>query len=331
MPEACITLSLYDFVNSNKLFCSVFASQRAENKQDVAPMAALISMCSYTLQNAHRSHRAALYVCHMLQIFQILVEDAAVAKELFSADSSATVRLARLRPPYLPMAQGERPLALSILDLSIDGINHNLRRRLDVDLYISLLGLQLRLITFCVHTRLRLVFHWSELWRSLLSFLRFLNQYAEQLRPLAGMNELNGLLTQLLGLALAQGESFLPDAKSYDDLFYKVFESGEALEKFRDLYSLSGGRHRAVITSLTDVSRHFKALMEEEKGKGNKNLSPREVTKLIKQGYDSLAIQAPEGLDRWEVYREADQRNTVKRVVRTAVQDIRKLLATRPF
>ena len=47
-----------------------------------------------------------------------------------------TVRLCRQRPPYLPLIRKERMTAAIILDIMVDGINHNLRRRLDVELYL---------------------------------------------------------------------------------------------------------------------------------------------------------------------------------------------------
>jgi hypothetical protein len=47
-----------------------------------------------------------------------------------------SVRLCRQRQPYLPLVRSDRVPATVILDIMIDGINHNLRRRLDVDFYM---------------------------------------------------------------------------------------------------------------------------------------------------------------------------------------------------
>ena len=46
------------------------------------------------------------------------------------------VRLCRQRQPYLPLVKGERVLVTVFLDIMVDGINRNLRRKLDVDLYL---------------------------------------------------------------------------------------------------------------------------------------------------------------------------------------------------
>ena len=57
-----------------------------------------------------------------------------------------------------------------------------------------------------------------------------------------------------------------------------------------------------------------------------KNLSSEEVSRVIKQGYDTLSIEAKEGLDRWEKYREGDRKALMKKITRCAVEDARTLL-----
>jgi hypothetical protein len=135
-------------------------------------------------------------------------------------------------------------------------------------------------------------------------------------------------LVNLVALSLSTGEAFLPDTASYDDLFYKLVETGDILTKFRDAYDLSKGARSTSIDTLITVSRHYHSLLEGDgKGKGrSKNLSPREVHKVIQSGYDTLSIQAKEGLDNWEKYREANHRTILKRMARAAIDDAKGLL-----
>ena len=137
----------------------------------------------------------------------------------------------------------------------------------------------------------------------------------------------------LIALALSTGESFLPDTASYDDLFYKLVETGDILTKFRDAYSLApssrsgGGAGGTEIDTLISVSRHYHALLEGDgKTKGKKNLSMREVHRVIQGGYETLDIGAREGLERWEAFREVEWRGVLKRVARMAVDDGKVLL-----
>lgn len=130
-------------------------------------------------------------------------------------------------------------------------------------------------------------------------------------------------------MSLSAGEAFLPDAAAYDDLFYKLVETGDILTKFRDAYDLSKQpSSSSSIETLISVSSHYHSLLEgDEKGKvRSKNLSPREVSKVIKQGYETLSIQAREDLDHWERYREANHKVVLKKVSRAAVEDAKALV-----
>lgn len=208
----------------------------------------------------------------------------------------------------------------------IDGINHNLRRRLDVDLYILFIGVILRLISHLSRSRTRLNYHWSELFRSLLSLVRFLTTYASDLKNISRIETLLDSLVNLIALSLSAGESFLPSPAAYDDLFYKLVETGEILVKFRDSYDL-GKRPTSSIGTLISVSTHYKELLADgSSGKRVKNLTSAQVAGVIKQGYETLSIQAKEGLDSWDKYREADERVFLKKLARTVVVDVKTLI-----
>ncbi|KAL5385989.1 hypothetical protein DPSP01_004425 [Paraphaeosphaeria sporulosa] len=325
-PEIGVLLSTYDFANANKVFCFTLVSAEPANKGDTSPMSAFLSLTSYLFQHAHRSQRAALYTYLSLFVLQILVEDQSLVKRLCSEESKLSVRLCRQRQPYLPLVRGDRTAASVIIDLIIDGINHNLRRKLDINFYTLSLGILLRLLTYLSRAKVRISYHWSELWRSLLSFFRFLTTYVSDIRALHRSTEMVNALTSLLAFALSSGENFLPDPAAYDDLFYKLVETGDILTKFRDAFDLSSS---SSMQTLVNVSGHYHALLEGKGasggGSGKKNLSPKEVSSVIKQGYETLSIEAGEGLERWERYREAEWKGVLKRVARVVVEDAKAL------
>lgn len=322
-PEIGVLLSTYDFANANKVFCFNLVSIEPETKGDASPMSAFLSLTSYLFQHAHRSQRAALYTHLSLFILQTLVEDQALVKRLCSEDNKLTVRLCRQRQPYLPLVRGSRTAVSVMIDIIIDGINHNLRRRLDVDFYTLSLGILLRILSYLSRAKARITYHWSELWRSLLSFVRFLTTYVTDILAIHRSSTMVSLLVNLLAFALSSGENFLPDPAAYDDLFYKLVETGDILTKFRNAFDL--GKSSSMQT-LVNVSGHYHALLESKEGNaGKKILSPKEVSSVIKQGYETLSIEAGEGLDRWERFREADWKVALKKVARAAVEDAKKL------
>ncbi|KAM3443117.1 hypothetical protein MY4824_000822 [Beauveria thailandica] len=323
--RAAMLLAAYDFSHANKLFCTSFVTATSEKGVE-QPMAAYLSLTSYLLQHAHLSHRSTYYAHLNLMVFRLLIEDQTTCKILCSDESKMVVRLCRHRPPFLPLVKGERVLTCSLLDTMIDGINHNLRKRLDVSLYTLCLGILLRAISYVSRSRTRLHYHWADFFRSLLSLVRFLTTYTSDLKDLPHVDTLVDHVVNLLALSLSAGEAFLPTPAAYDDLFYKIVESGEVLAKFKQNYGL-GKRIGSSIDTLINVSTHYKQLLTDGGGKKKPhNLTTTQVTDVIKQGYETLSIQAKEGLDSWDRYREADDRSLLKNMVRTAVADVRELV-----
>ncbi|KAF2748999.1 DUF1741-domain-containing protein [Sporormia fimetaria CBS 119925] len=323
-PEVGLLLTIYDFANANKLFCSSMIAVESPKKDQSSPLKSFFSLVSYMGQHAHRSSRAMLYTYTCLFILQILVEDPVTLKALCDDKNAMDVRLCRQRQPYLRVVKAQRKPACIVLDLLVDGINHNQRKRLDVGYYTLCLGVLLRLLSYLSRAKYRLAYEWSDLWRSLLSFFRFLSTWSDDIKSIPGCAEMIDQLVNLLAFALANGENFLPDASQYDDLFYKLVETGDILTKFRDAYGLSA-QHS--IQTLLSVSSHYHALLETNKTNGKtKNLSPQEVSSVIKQGYETLSIEASEELDHWEKFREADHKTALKKMARVVVGDAKALL-----
>ena len=202
------------------------------------------------------------------------------------------------------------------------------------------------MLSYLTFTRTRLNYHWSLLWQTLLSFLRFLTNYAPGLAIQdPDLPYLIRPLLSTLSLAVISGESFLPSPTAYDDLFYKLVEAGDYLARFKKAYAAhmkppsdALGSQTATtnasasttlpIDVLIQVSTHYHELVEGEKGKGKmgNNMSPREVSKVIRQGYETLSLPGMEGLDRWDRFREGDERGLLKRAARVAVDDTKRLL-----
>ncbi|KAL4970810.1 ARMH3 family protein [Aspergillus stella-maris] len=373
--QAAILLATYDFTNANKLFGYHLINTAAEKDTEESPFSSFLSLTSYLLHHAYRSPRVGHYAELSLFILRILSEDSTSCKLLCSDESKRKVRICRQRQPYLPVVTGDRVLATAIFDILIDAISHNLRRRLDVQLYSHTIAILLRILTYLSMNRIRLTYHWSELWRNLLSLMRFLTSYVSDLQTSPHITTLTTSLVDLVAFCVSAGDTFLPDPASYDDLFYKLVETGPIIAKFRDVYSLRSSSfssstlakgaagadsnkdiHVAAVETLISVSTHFYALLfnpgsgtattDAEKPAAadgdtqsqaqtptpipaaqKKNLGPREVHRIIKQGYDTLSIQPPEGLSAWTRYRESDWKPELKRAARGAVEDATLLVA----
>lgn len=323
--EAATLLAIYDFALSNKLFCHHLISLPPAAKSQDASFSSFLSLSSYLGNHAYRSARASSYAYLTLLVILNLVEDPVLAKLL--CETTTSVRLCRQRAPLLPPPKHDRPYIATILDLMTDNVNHNLRKNLDTSFYRQSFAVLSRVVAFLAKSHTKLSYHWSELWRSTLSFVRFLTTYADDLQRLPAILGLVDDSVELLSIALSNGEAFLPDAGAYDDLFYKLVESGDALTKLRNAYGLAKPKENKPINTLIGVSKHYQELIESQKSKSI-ILTPREVNKIIKQGYDTLTIESRDSPEQpTEKYREADHKVALKKIARVAVLDAASLVS----
>ncbi|CRK13118.1 hypothetical protein BN1723_017329, partial [Verticillium longisporum] len=133
----------------------------------------------------------------------------------------------------------------------VDGISHNLRRRLDVGLYTLLVGIMLRITSYLSRSRTRLTYHWADFFRALLHLVRFLTTYAADLKDLPQIELLLDHVVNLVALSLSTGEAFLPSPAAYDDLFYKIVEAGDVLVKFKETYGLGSRGSNSIGTLIS--------------------------------------------------------------------------------
>lgn len=289
-------------------------------------------------------------------------------RKLTSEDLSTRIRLCRQKPPHLPLVRTKRILLTAILDLLADGINHNLRKKLDVELYLGILTPLSLALQHLSKTRTRLAYaHWPDVWRSLLTLLRFLTSYAAELQHTQNLPQLIEKLLGILVFALTQGDTFLADPANYDDLFYKVVEAGDSqlLSKFRDAYQLhtpisrvaspnpllratsprraasaapetnSDKKSAKAMETLIAVAEHYHRLLEESKikNKGSKWLGTEQVREVIRMGYETLEIGVEDMGDEEDKeggvrWREKEEeRGFLKRLARQVGADLGEVLA----
>lgn len=328
--DASAILSVYSFIQANKLFAANLLNAHRESHM-VAPFSHFLSSTSYISHHAHRGGRQATYAILCLLSLRIIIEDPLLAKRICSSENKMAIRLCRQRPPYLPLITAARVPALAILDICTDTLIHNLRKRLDVQLYSLALGIILRVVTYLERSKIRLQHHWSYIWGSLLSLMKFLTQYAPDLKYLRGIREsLCAVLTNLAAFCLSKGDGFLPDPASYDDLFYKLIEANDTLDKFKQAYCDMGSPSDALnqsVKALISVSSHYHELLKAQHGKKT-HQSPTAIQKVIKEGYDTLNLEADADFGHWEKWRENDWKPELKKMIRVSVEDARLLALT---
>ncbi|CAN9162422.1 unnamed protein product [Alternaria alternata] len=284
-PEIGILLSVYDFANANKVFCFnlVKSTPNASSDAAAASPSPLSAYLSLTSYMFQHAHRSARAALYTYLSLFVL--------QILVEDQTLAKRLCSEESKLdVRLCRQRQPYLPVVRGERVPGA---------------------------------VMLDMMKLWRTLLSFVRFLTTYESDIKSNYKYNKMIDLLVNLLAFALSSGENFLPDPAAYDDLFYKLVESGDTLVKFRDAFGLTSGKQGSMQT-LINVSNHYQALLND-KGKARKHLSPQEVHAVIKQGYETLSIDASEGLDRWDKFREADHKSTLKKIARVVVEDARGL------
>jgi len=125
----------YEFSHANKAFSLVFIRAKPSSTGET-PFGLFLSLTSYLATQQSRSLRATLYSRLALLTIRNLLDDASLMALLQHEDAKSHIRICRQRQPFLPSITSERKLVEGVLDICICGIDHNLRRRLDVEFYL---------------------------------------------------------------------------------------------------------------------------------------------------------------------------------------------------
>ena len=147
-PEIAVLLMSYEFSHANKAFSLGFI--RSKPFSGETPFGAFLSLSSYLATQQSRSLRATLYSRLALLTIRNLIDDSSLMALLQHEDTKSRIRICRQRPPFLPSISTERKLVEGILDICVCGIDHNLRRRLDVGFYLYIIDVFALTLDFCL-------------------------------------------------------------------------------------------------------------------------------------------------------------------------------------
>ncbi|KAI1789820.1 hypothetical protein LXA43DRAFT_1019739 [Ganoderma leucocontextum] len=303
--EACvILLPLFEFLHGSPTFRKVFMST-LHTEEDSAKKTAtritplpltLISLSSYLLSHASStsSPRAVAYAHLVLNTLLVLVENGDMIAALHQ-DNTGDIRLCRQRQPQLLMVPPPRPPLCALLDCCILWLRHNLHKRLEVQCYLTCIKICYRTLWFLHLGRIRLDYHWRELWRALVHLLNFLANRLDGLITIRGVDILTRETLLLVDFALCRHEHFLPNPKAVHELVYEVVRSAEVFRKQRaafldEPHSNTSPKHTSgfntpsslALNNIIAVSEHYETKLQEA-GIRSANQGLRVVAKEIEK------------------------------------------------
>lgn len=362
-----LTIATYEAISLNKVYARLLlecpalpSSSEAANAAAVSlqnkspPFATFLSLCTFLFQNQHKVTRAALYSRLCLLILRIIVESPIAANASSSKTPSllvdddlrtSSIIVARQRAPYLPLVtdtSGQASLSSSsssgphqgrllieaLLDALQCALRYNMKRALDVDMYVLALTTLFQTIHFLRQAKFHVKYHWSELWKTLMSLVRFINSHPKPSQhssssssssgastPTSSTINLNGnhgpvetpgqegsaeyseivnLIVLILATSLINGNSFMGNGDDYDDLFYKIIEGSDSLIKLQKIFANTLSNNKSPsMTVLQAAINHYAALLPKSvlTDKSSKQqMNSQQITSIIREGYQTLSL-----------------------------------------
>ncbi|KAF8959467.1 hypothetical protein BGZ46_001750 [Entomortierella lignicola] len=264
--RVALLLVLYDLLYTNKRFLKVFLNYSTSNTPAAIPansqgkpldhltpetsetgLGSFLSFSSYLLQH-NRTHRTTPYTHLCLIIMLILVEDSNTYAYLCNIPQSndqpaalstpgvsatASVRLCRQRQPVLPMVKHARPMAAVLLDVVLGFLKHNMKKKLQIDCFRIAVAILFSLASHFKLLRVRLPYHWVEVWNTLQGLVKFLQSNAKVFEHQHDARDLIAETIDLVNYFVTYGDLIMPDPASLYALYYEIVRSG--IEPFTDL------------------------------------------------------------------------------------------------
>ncbi|KAI9494896.1 hypothetical protein BDB00DRAFT_816251 [Zychaea mexicana] len=342
--ESALFLVLYDLISSNPHFIIVYlqiCTQHSEQKQDLNPLAELLSYCSYLFQH-NRNPRSFIYTRLTLLMLLCLSENYSVLKYIAKEDSQMTARLCRQRPTPLPLVKKPRSLFCVILDVLVIFLKYNMRKKLSLVTYKIAFSIIHRILLYLKnYSEISLDYHWAELWSTLTATLHFTVTHLDDLKTNEDFETYISSMMNVFNLSINHGEKFLPDVLSYDTLYYEIIRASDDFTALAQHVSHTTTRRsppdRSPTLAYTDfdnvklICNHFNPVLEEwQESTGRTFLTPEKVMSVIENNYDTLQLAPMDKVEKYTSYTELPAEMAFfRQVLRTVTTDYVVLLTQR--
>lgn len=351
----CTLLALYDILQLNRNFTPFLLTNHSNQGDDKETDNLLINLLEFASINilSLREHfqkseslqkklTITLRLCFI--ILTTIVEDQFSNSIMHDSTSKFKVQIHRSKMRHRHLADTNakcnRPIAYSILDLMVEFLCSNLRKKhFQIDLYVFCNNITLKLLAHQIKFEIRKEHNWSELIQSLFILLKYLTVNYEkaeelQVKRRSKMLLLANNVVNLFNLFIIFGDTFLYSPDQYDNLYYELLRENAIFVNLSQLAKQAGLSKKKdekeaaakLLNSLENVEviiAHFTSKINESKSEPP--LSEEEIRDKIKNNYDTLSIRVKDNLD---IYDSSQPDKHFKRkVLKRIVEQIRSQLA----
>ncbi|XP_053664162.1 armadillo-like helical domain-containing protein 3 [Anopheles marshallii] len=312
-PSPCNTLNINDGTPDLSAAAILDASQYSTNL-----FVALFQYCSIVMQD-HKSELSAINLKLCLLILTCIAEDQYANSMMHDNNLTFKVSLHRAHMRHRKLTSEKiskpQPLATTLLDLLVEFIVSHLLKKFPIELYLLCIGIIHRVIIYQKRCRVRIAYHWKELWTAMISLLKFLIYQEQNLMKRCNIFELALQVINIFNLFITYGDTFLATTNSYDELYYelnreeKVFCELHAMvlryASIQDCdYKEDSIRLLNALSNILAIIKHFQMKIKE--WLASQSLSTpteQQILEQIQKNYD-LTLKLQDSLDQYERYSE---------------------------
>lgn len=341
-------LALFDIIQLNRNFIPFLLTNHSNQGEDKETDNLLINLLEFisinviSLREHFQSEPLQKKLSQTLRlafaILTLIVEDQFSNSIMHDAASKFKVQIHRSKQRHRNLADANakcinRPAAYSILDLMVEFLCSNLRKKhFQIDLYVFCNNIILKILFYQIKFEIRQEFNWVQLIQSLFILLRYLAaNYAKseelQVKRQSKMLLLANNVVNLFNLFIIFGDTFLHSPEQYDTLYYEllrenaIFASLAQLAKQAALSKKKDEKEAALklansLENVESIIGHFTSKINESKSEPP--LSEEEIREIVRNNYDTLSIRVKDNLDFYEKSSQPDKqfkRKLLKRII----------------
>ena len=266
-------LALYEIVHLNRNFISTLAhyqsdaadtqtpviSDNNQTQEDIKSVNLLVTFLEYisiAMQDT-KSDVAHNNVTLCFIILTCLTEDQYATAIMHDPNLVFKVKLHRSAMRHrkggvdLTSVHG-RSLVCALLDLLLEFVKSHLMKRLPFELHLlvlncihRVLAYQKRYLFFNVifwsiilhiyRCRVRISYNWRDLWATLIALLKFVVSNESCLNKKLDFFTICSQVIQIFNVFITYGDTFLPSASSYDELYYELVRCHQTFDNLHSM------------------------------------------------------------------------------------------------
>jgi len=172
-----------------------------------------------------------------------------------------------------------------------------------------------RVLAYQKRCRVRIGYNWRDLWATLIALLKFVVSNESSLSKKVDFFTICTQVIQIFNVFITYGDTFLPSATAYDELYYELVRCHQTFDNLHSLtlrYSTSGGEHKDQAMRITNslvniraITSHFQPRIDSWLAKEQLSTPTEDqILDVVRDNYDSLTLKLQEGLDQYDNYAE---------------------------